>query len=919
MKERLRGFGISFEKSLEDLIKGIRATNSDHEKLASFFERSIQECKNELKSPDLEVKSIAILKLAYLEMYGFDMSWCAFSILEVMASPKFQHKRIGYLAANQILQRQNNDDALMLMTNLLNKDLTSIDYTEISLAIGGIAAVVTKDLAPIIVDDMAKLLTHTKPLIRKKAVLAMYKIFLKNPESLRIHYDRLIERLDDDDSSVVSATVNVLCELAYMNPSNYIDLAPKFYKIMKESNNNWMMIRILKLFSSLSLIEPRLKNKLLPEIKAFMVNTKALSLQYECINAILNGNMLSPDDIDTAKLIVSNLLVFFASGDQNLKYVGLLAFIKTCKINQDLIKKHDKIILSSIYDNDITVRETSLEIVNSLVNEHNIVPIITRLTVQLLPYNDQKEQLDKINKKVLAQNSGQDSDDDTDTYIIGATQQPIVVSQKYKYLLVSKIIEICSMNNYENIPSFRWYLGVMTDILKLNVDNKISKIDKMITDQFVDIALRVPSVRHTLVNICFSLCGILEYTGRELLQFKEGLGNCMWIIGEYYDSYLQGESDSDSDSEPDSDSDSFSALQKQELKDLKQSKLSISEIIDTISKQNILSKLEQLDSYDTITTYVGAIAKMYSKFTSTYACGGDLSVSQLEFVKNSCLGVIEILSQFETSSNFELQECALSYVEILKLVDNSLENVLDGIKNTETSSASLPTFLTEGYNQLFLSYPLMPVGASAQEKVKIPDGLDLNAAIDEQATFNFHNLYTNLKLEELSIDDVDLPQSDSLHGDYTENQEFSDIDTTRSLSTRHDDEIYYISATNYDHSDSSSIAPKKQAKKKTKKTKKFRKEAVLIVDDDDTPARQNSTTVKQNNLTADALNLADIDLKKSEEHYPVGDEYQVEEETRKKKEKAGVDGIKIEVPSVALSAARKKPKKKAKKNVAIIE
>ncbi|ONH76799.1 AP-3 complex subunit delta [Pichia kudriavzevii] len=759
MKERLRGFGISFEKSLEDLIKGIRATNSDHEKLASFFERSIQECKNELKSPDLEVKSIAILKLAYLEMYGFDMSWCAFSILEVMASPKFQHKRIGYLAANQILQRQNNDDALI------------------------------------------------------------------------IHYDRLIERLDDDDSSVVSATVNVLCELAYMNPSNYIDLAPKFYKIMKESNNNWMMIRILKLFSSLSLIEPRLKNKLLPEIKAFMVNTKALSLQYECINAILNGNMLSPDDIDTAKLIVSNLLVFFASGDQNLKYVGLLAFIKTCKINQDLIKKHDKIILSSIYDNDITVRETSLEIVNSLVNEHNIVPIITRLTVQLLPYNDQKEQLDKINKKVLAQNSGQDSDDDTDTYIIGATQQPIVVSQKYKYLLVSKIIEICSMNNYENIPSFRWYLGVMTDILKLNVDNKISKIDKMITDQFVDIALRVPSVRHTLVNICFSLCGILEYTGRELLQFKEGLGNCMWIIGEYYDSYLQGESDSDSDSEPDSDSDSFSALQKQELKDLKQSKLSISEIIDTISKQNILSKLEQLDSYDIITTYVGAIAKMYSKFTSTYACGGDLSVSQLEFVKNSCLGVIEILSQFETSSNFELQECALSYVEILKLVDNSLENVLDGIKNTETSSASLPTFLTEGYNQLFLSYPLMPVGASAQEKVKIPDGLDLNAAIDEQAT----------------------------------------------------------------------------------------KEAVLIVDDDDTPARQNSTTVKQNNLTADALNLADIDLKKSEEHYPVGDEYQVEEETRKKKEKAGVDGIKIEVPSVALSAARKKPKKKAKKNVAIIE
>ena len=44
---------------------------------------------------------MAILKLAYLEMYGFDMSWCNFQILEVMSSSKFQQKRIGYLAAIQ--------------------------------------------------------------------------------------------------------------------------------------------------------------------------------------------------------------------------------------------------------------------------------------------------------------------------------------------------------------------------------------------------------------------------------------------------------------------------------------------------------------------------------------------------------------------------------------------------------------------------------------------------------------------------------------------------------------------------------------------------------------------------------------------------------------------------------------------------
>ena len=35
-------------------------------------------------------------------MIGYDVSWASFSIIEVMSQPKFAHKRIGYLAANQV-------------------------------------------------------------------------------------------------------------------------------------------------------------------------------------------------------------------------------------------------------------------------------------------------------------------------------------------------------------------------------------------------------------------------------------------------------------------------------------------------------------------------------------------------------------------------------------------------------------------------------------------------------------------------------------------------------------------------------------------------------------------------------------------------------------------------------------------------
>lgn len=82
----------------------------------------------------------------------------------------------------------------------------------------------------------------------------MYKIFLRFPEALRPAFPRLKEKLEDPDSGVQSACVNVVCELARKNPRNYLSLAPVFFKLMTTSTNNWMLIKIIKLvsFSSLS-------------------------------------------------------------------------------------------------------------------------------------------------------------------------------------------------------------------------------------------------------------------------------------------------------------------------------------------------------------------------------------------------------------------------------------------------------------------------------------------------------------------------------------------------------------------------------------------------------------------------------------------------------------------------------------------
>ena len=52
-------------------------------------------------------------------MLGHDMSWAAFHIVEVMSSPKYHLKAVGYLAATQTFGPET--DVLMLTTNLLKK------------------------------------------------------------------------------------------------------------------------------------------------------------------------------------------------------------------------------------------------------------------------------------------------------------------------------------------------------------------------------------------------------------------------------------------------------------------------------------------------------------------------------------------------------------------------------------------------------------------------------------------------------------------------------------------------------------------------------------------------------------------------------------------------------------------------------
>lgn len=122
---------------------------------------------------------------------------------------------------------------------------------KVGIALSGLSTIITPSLARDIADDLFTMLNSTRPYIRKKAITALFKVFLQYPEALRDNFDKFVSKLDDDDISVVSAAVSVICELSKKNPQPFIQLSPLLYEILVTIDNNWIIIRLLKLFIQL--------------------------------------------------------------------------------------------------------------------------------------------------------------------------------------------------------------------------------------------------------------------------------------------------------------------------------------------------------------------------------------------------------------------------------------------------------------------------------------------------------------------------------------------------------------------------------------------------------------------------------------------------------------------------------------------
>ena len=458
-----------FAVDLQTLVRGIRANKGNETK---YISEQLQAIKEELRTGSLQKKAVAVQKLTYLQMFGYDISWASFSVIEVMASPRFSDKRVAYLAASQSFTEAT--DVLMLTTNLIKKDFSARNMYETGLALNCLANICTPGLGKDLAADVLTLLASSKPYVRKRAVLALYKVFVQFPESLRPSYPRLKERLGDEDDAVKSAAVVVICELARKNPGNFITLSPKLLDLLSSqmsSQNNWMLIKVIKLFGSLAPLDIRLAKLLLEPLTRIINTTPSVSVLYEAIQTCVAG--LSKHG-PTMRLCCEKLKGFVESPDANLKYLGLATLRKLMAAHPKAVLEHQNVVLRCLDDPDESIRARALELVDGMVSAANIFSIVKQLLAYVVKYDGQ-----------------------------------------YRTDLIAKITCICSANQYENITDFDWYTKVLVELAKLpGLRN-----GKALAHELLDIVVRVRTAR------CFAvqqLADLVEFVHGQAEQLASG-------------------------------------------------------------------------------------------------------------------------------------------------------------------------------------------------------------------------------------------------------------------------------------------------------------------------------------------------------------------------------------------------------------
>lgn len=363
-----------------------------------------------------------------------------------------------------------------------------------------------------------------------------------------------------------------------------------------------------------------------------------------------------------------------------------------------LVAQQEDVIMECIDSPDITIRVQALNLVKGMVSSDNLVSIVSRLMRQL------KNSASSGRPTALRNETNSDDDEDAEVAIDPnerETERAPPLPDDYKIDVISRILTMCSQDNYSNLVDFEWYIDILTQLVRMapvsaQMDEELEQsgtttklstgdISEKIGNELRSMAVKVKAMRQAVVNAAELILRQFSIEAATAQPITSGaLRPVAWIVGEYADELTSPE--------------------------------------DTLA--HLLQTTPRAKYPDVLTSCLQATIKIFARVTGSDL---DLWTSERKAATSLLLArIIHVLEPLALHPNLEVQEKAVEFTELLKLTS---EAVSGQPASNDDFQQDPPLLLTQAIPSLFVGWELNSVAPGAQKNVPLPIGLDLDEPI----------------------------------------------------------------------------------------------------------------------------------------------------------------------------------------------
>ncbi|KAJ7492617.1 adaptin N terminal region-domain-containing protein [Mycena latifolia] len=347
-----------------------------------------------------------VAKIIFTYILGYKVDVGHMEAVNLISSPKYSEKQIGYLAVTLLMHE--NSDFLRLVVNSIRKDLDGNNEVDNCLALHAIANVGGSEMAEALSEDVHRLLISptSHSFVKKKAALTLLRLYRKHPDVIPAAEWalRIISIMDDEDLGVVICVTSLVMALAqdHLAPYAvcYTKAVDRLHRLIIEHEYSatyayykvpspWLQVKLLRLLQYYPPSDdPNIRSVLHQVLQTIMNNSAEPSRNVQHNNAqhaVLFEAIGLAIHLDTNSPLVGTAAVllarFISSKETNVRYLGLdtMAHLAARADSLEPIKKQQNIIILSLRDKDISVRRRALDLLYSMCDVDNSELIVGEL------------------------------------------------------------------------------------------------------------------------------------------------------------------------------------------------------------------------------------------------------------------------------------------------------------------------------------------------------------------------------------------------------------------------------------------------------------------------------------------------------------------------------------------------------------